>query len=123
MAPAVSDLTARVMRGAFTLLCCVAICYSLEVSSEEDEERKKRPSSALLATAKETSIANFVRLVAMRLVFSLAYQVGLGEWASGLFNGALVPPGSDYDDYGDYKDEGGDDYDDDEDYGAAFDFK
>ncbi|CAB3359078.1 Hypothetical predicted protein [Cloeon dipterum] len=123
MAPRVSISSARLMRGVLTLLCLVAVCYSLEDDYDDyysygKKESKKRPSTALFASAKETSMGNFVRLVAMRLVFSLAYMVGLGDWASGIFNGALAPPGSDYDDYGDYRDDG----DDDDDYGAAFDF-
>lgn len=85
--------------------------YDDDDDDYDDRPKKKKPSSALLASSKEASMGNFVRLVAMRLVFGLAYMVGLGDWASGIFNGALAPPGSDYD-YGDYGGDDGDDYGD-----------
>ncbi|KAF4529149.1 hypothetical protein B566_EDAN017155 [Ephemera danica] len=82
----------------------------------EGKKKKRKPTQLI---TKETTVAGFMRIVAMRLLFGLAQWAGLGEWASGLFGGALVPPGSDYDygDYGgDYKDEYDGDGDDDYDY-------
>lgn len=63
-------------------------------------ESKKTKKVAL--ESKETTTANFVKLVLMRLIFGLASAMGWGESLSTFMNGAFVPPGADdYDDYGD----------------------
>lgn len=36
----------------------------------------------------------------MRLVYGIATRIGFGEQISEALNGAFVPPGADYDDYG-----------------------
>ncbi|XP_051159549.1 uncharacterized protein LOC127280541 [Leptopilina boulardi] len=51
--------------------------------------------------SKETSTANFFRLLIMRLIFGIAVQMGWGESLASFMNGAFVPPGTDYDDYDD----------------------
>ena len=47
---------------------------------------------------QDNSPMEFMRVLLMRLLFGIAYMLGFGESASNAFGGALVPPGSDYDD-------------------------
>lgn len=52
----------------------------------------------LSVQSKETSTADFVRLLVMRLIFGVASAMGYGESLSNFLGGALVPPGAEYDD-------------------------
>ncbi|KAJ8676314.1 hypothetical protein QAD02_012101 [Eretmocerus hayati] len=56
----------------------------------------------LAPLSKETSTADFVRIVVMRLIFGLASVMGYGENLANFLGGAFVPPGADYDDDYDY---------------------
>lgn len=79
----------------FTLIVLLVLC----------EARTKYSKKQLILQQRETNPANFVRLVAMRLIYGFASTLGLGDSISGVLNGAFVPPG--VDDYGDdYGDDG-----------------
>ena len=61
----------------------------------------KKAKQVLALESKETSTANFFRLLVMRLIFGVAAAMGWGDNLSSFLNGALIPPGAeDYDDYG-----------------------
>ena len=69
---------------------------------EQIQQVESGKSKQVALESKETTTANFFRLLVMRLIFGLAAAMGWGENLSSFLNGALVPPGaSDYDDYGD----------------------
>lgn len=65
-------------------------------SIKEDEISKQL---LFLGQSKETTTPNFVRLFVMRLVYGIASTMGLEDRLSSFFNGALVPPNADDDDY------------------------
>lgn len=75
-----------------TLIALLVLC----------EARTKYSKKQLILQRRETNAANFVRLVAMRLIYGFASTLGLSDSISGVLNGAFVPPGvDDYsDDYG-----------------------
>lgn len=54
---------------------------------------------------KETTPADFTRLLVMRVVYGLAKAMGFEEPISEVLNGALVPPGADDDDDDDFGDD------------------
>ncbi|XP_043267326.1 uncharacterized protein [Venturia canescens] len=78
------------------IICCLTL---------RGAECKSRKAKQFALQSKETNVANFVRLVVMRLVFGVASAMGLGENLSGVLGGVFVPPGAE-DDY----DYGADDY-------------
>ncbi|XP_031781614.1 uncharacterized protein LOC100119098 isoform X2 [Nasonia vitripennis] len=65
---------------------------SLAECQSHQEQRQLSPQ------AKETTAADFIRLVVMRLIFGLASAMGYGEGLSNVLGGIFVPPGADYDD-------------------------
>lgn len=72
--------------------------------------RQKAQKKQLATTAlRETSTADFVRLVVMRLIYGIATQMGLEERLAGFLNGIFVPPSAEEDDFG--FDFGSDDFD------------
>lgn len=63
---------------------------------------KEDPKQLLsfLGTRRETSTADFVRLVVMRIIYGIASTMGLEERLAEVFNGAFVPPGEEDGDFG-----------------------
>ncbi|KAJ8916628.1 hypothetical protein NQ315_000273 [Exocentrus adspersus] len=75
----------------------------LLIFSSVEARPKKKHSKAMILRQKETNAVNFIRLAVMRVIYSVATNMGFGEQISGVLNGAFVPPGAeDYDDY-DYR--------------------
>jgi hypothetical protein len=66
------------------------------------QARNENSKQLLSLEAKETTAANFIRLVVMRLIFGIASAMGYGEGLSNVLGGIFVPPGADYEDDYDY---------------------
>ncbi|XP_076296098.1 uncharacterized protein LOC143216696 [Lasioglossum baleicum] len=87
------------MRATFVLALVIIACFN-----DHYVEGKAKKTTQLSLQSKETNVANFMRLLVMRLVFGVASAMGLGENLSGVLGGIFLPPGADDYDYG------GDDY-------------
>lgn len=93
-------------------------CYAKSINKPQSKVDKSQLDKLLVLQRRETSAANFSRLVTMRLIYGIASLLGLRERIGGVLNGAFVPPGAD-DDYS--LDSFDDDDDDDVDAGDFFD--
>lgn len=89
----------------FVLLCVFNLCEMKKRKMDYPTEKQ------LTLQRKETTPADFTRLLVMRVVYGLAKVMGLQEPVSELLNGALVPPGADDD--GDFDDDDDDSFFDD----------
>lgn len=72
-----------------------------EMKRRKDQGPTKKQ---LLLQRKETSPIDFTRLLIMRIVYGFAKAIGLEEPISEMLNGALIPPGADEDEDGDFFD-------------------
>lgn len=79
------------------IICSECLARSID-NSGESKIAKNQLDKLLVLQRRETSPANFSRLVAMRLIYGVASLLGLRDRIGGVLNGAFVPPGAD-DDY------------------------
>ncbi|XP_078033002.1 uncharacterized protein LOC144467890 [Augochlora pura] len=83
------------MRATIVLAIAITVLFNVHRA-----ESKSTKSTQLSLQSKETNVANFMRILVMRLVFGVASVMGLGENLSDVLGGIFVPPGADDYDYG-----------------------
>lgn len=74
------------------LFCVFTLCEMKKRKMDYPTDKQ------LTLQRKETTPADFTRLLVMRVVYGLAKAMGFEEPISEVLNGALVPPGADDDD-------------------------
>ncbi|XP_033330728.1 uncharacterized protein LOC117222852 [Megalopta genalis] len=84
------------MRATLVLAIVITVCFNVHYA----ESKSTKSTQMLSLQSKETNVANFMRLLVMRLVFGVASAMGLGENLSDVLGGIFVPPGADDYDYG-----------------------
>lgn len=89
------------MRLYFLLFALFLVLPFGEMKRRKDQGPTKKQ---LLLQRKETTPVDFTRLLIMRIVYGFAKAIGLEEPISEVLNGALVPPGAEDDDEGDFFD-------------------
>ncbi|GBP00798.1 hypothetical protein EVAR_77006_1 [Eumeta japonica] len=92
----------------------IILATAITVCEMRKKTKDKPSEKELLLQRRETTPADFTRLLVMRLIYGVAKMMGLQEPVSEVLGGALVPPGADDDDDDEF-DEGGL-FDDDDDY-------